>query len=38
MELYSSCQVISNTKDERNITIVLHSVVQYKFLKSTIKS
>jgi len=31
MELYSNCQVISNTKDEGNIPIVLHSGVQYKF-------
>jgi len=31
MELYSSCQVKFNTKDEGNIPIVVHSVVQYKF-------
>lgn len=29
MESYSSCQVKSDTKDEGNIPIVVHSDVQY---------
>jgi hypothetical protein len=31
MELYSICEVKSNTKDEGNIPIEVHSDVQYKF-------
>jgi hypothetical protein len=31
MELYSSCQVKSNTKDEGNIPIGVPSDVQYQF-------